>query len=391
MKTSKRIALLGNMNNNLFNLTRYLRDQGCQAHLFIFPSDPHHFQPDADIYSAENLDYVHHLQWGNAFDLVSTSVETIKKDVGNFDFYIACGSGPAYLAKAGIQIDLLVPYGADLYEMPFFRLVRPTKLFHFYIFTRYQQKGIRTSKNLTYADNAAFLEDKVSRIGFTGKRLYSGVPFVYAKQYAPDVISQWYPVSKYYQAFLEIRKEFDLVIFHHSRHCWKNEPDPVSLKDNDKLFKGLAQYRATSRKKVAIVTFEYGSDVKASKALCKELGLEDSVFWFPLMPRKEIMIGMSLSDIVAGEFRNSWFTYGVVFEAMALAKPVMHYRDDKLYEALELYPMIHAKEIPDIARAIEYYTDNKAELVEMGRSARNWLERNIIEKSLDDISKILAS
>lgn len=29
-----KIALIGNMNNNFFSITRYLRDLGCDAHLY---------------------------------------------------------------------------------------------------------------------------------------------------------------------------------------------------------------------------------------------------------------------------------------------------------------------------------------------------------------------
>ena len=44
------------------------------------------------------------------------------------------------------------------------------------------------------------------------------------------------------------------------------------------------------------------------------------------------MVGISLSDLVAGEFNNSWFTYGVVFEAMAMGKPIIHHRNDSIYK-----------------------------------------------------------
>jgi hypothetical protein len=390
MKKQKRVALLGNMNNNFFNLARYLRDLQYDAHLFIFPNDPKHFHPEADSYAIEFTDYVHYLSWGNPFDLLHTPVETILSDVGGFDHYIVCGTAPAYFAKANIQIDLMVPYGSDLYDIPFFKIVRPTKLWHYFIFTKLQRKGIRLTKHISIADSSALFKRSLQRIGFRGKRIYSGIPLVYTKQYAPDVISKYYSTSAYFPEFKKIRDQFDLVILHNSRHCWKDEPDPVALKDNHKLFQGVSAFlKKYPDRKVAIITFEYGHDVPASKQLCQELGIEKNVFWFPLMPRKEIMMGMSLCDIVAGEFRNSWFTYGVVFEAMALAKPVMHYREDKLYPAMELYPMIYAKESSDISNSLEKYYDNKDSLQQLGEGGKVWFERNIVEKSLADISTIL--
>lgn len=387
--SKKKVALLGNMNNNFFTLARYLRDMGHDATVFTLPYEPDHFRAEMDTFNDDYKSYVHPLTWGNPFDLPTTSADTIKKDVGGFDYYIVSGTAPAYFAKAGLPIDLFVPYGSDLYDLPFFKLVRPTKLWHYYVFTRYQQKGIRSATNINILDNSELFRKKLAAIGFTGKRLYIGIPLVYATQFGYEQIAQLYSRSTYYQAFNKVRQQYDLVIFHHSRHCWKDEPDPVSLKDNDQLFRGLAKFMQTSNKKAAVVTFEYGHDVPASKELCKELGIAQHVFWFPLMPRKEIMVGISLSDIVAGEFRNSWFTYGVVFEAMALSKPVMHYREDSLYKDLELYPMIHARRADDIAAALHRYAHSQDALAGVGKAGHEWFHRNVLERSLTEISAMI--
>ena len=45
--SKKKIALIGNVNNNLFALMRHLRDLGYDAHLFHRPENDH-FQPKAD-------------------------------------------------------------------------------------------------------------------------------------------------------------------------------------------------------------------------------------------------------------------------------------------------------------------------------------------------------
>jgi hypothetical protein len=238
--TKGSIALLGNMNNNFFTLARYLRDIGYAPHVFIFPYEPSHFRPETDTYSEEYESLVSYLPWGNAFDLLSTTKDQIRKHVGGYDYYLASGTGPAYLAKAEIRIDLFIPYGADLYDLPFFKIVRPTKLFHYFIFTRYQQKGIRTSRYINILDNSALFKNKLDEIRFDGVRSYSGFPTVYATQFGSGQIAQQYSKSIHYQVFKKIRDKYELVIFHHSRHCWKDEPDPISLKDNDKLLRGVA-------------------------------------------------------------------------------------------------------------------------------------------------------
>ena len=49
-----KIACIGNMNNNMFCLVRYLRDKGYDAHLFLV-DEFDHFLPGSDSY---NLEYI---------------------------------------------------------------------------------------------------------------------------------------------------------------------------------------------------------------------------------------------------------------------------------------------------------------------------------------------
>ena len=41
---------------------------------------------------------------------------------------------------------------------------------------------------------------------------------------------------------------------------------------------------------------------------------------------------MKFSDIICCQFKHSWMSYGVVFEALAMSKTIMTYRDDNLYK-----------------------------------------------------------
>ena len=59
-----------------------------------------------------------------------------------------------------------------------------------------------------------------------------------------------------------------------------------------------------------------------------ELGVEQQVYWFPLMPRREIMVGLSLADLSTGEFGFPNSGGGTVYESLAMGKPMLHYRDD---------------------------------------------------------------
>ena len=58
MFSGKKIGLIGNMNNNFFALTRYLRDAGYQAELIIVGEENAHFPPQSDSYEENFTDYV---------------------------------------------------------------------------------------------------------------------------------------------------------------------------------------------------------------------------------------------------------------------------------------------------------------------------------------------
>lgn len=377
-----RIALIGNMNNNHFVLARYLRDEGYDCRLFVLPYEPQHFRPEADSNVPEDLNMVSFPEWGSVENFHTHSAAAIKSWFAGFTHFIGCGTAPAILAKAGIRLNLFIPYGSDLYQLPFKWPRNPAKWINHFSFIRHQRKGIGEALNCSIADSSALFNKCLARLKFKGRRLSSGVPMVYIK--IPE------SGTNEKNEFSRFKEGNPLIIIHQSRHCWKNEPDLVSLKDNHKLFEGIALFRRKfPDKKVLLITLEYGKDVDASKKHIADLGITDSVIWLPLMPRKKLMSAVAVSDIVAGEFRNSWFTYGVVFEAMAAAKPVMHYRNDALYPEMELYPMLHASNPEEIAFTLEKYHDDRAALREIGVAGKQWYLKHSVHAALSDIRKIV--
>ena len=66
-----RIACIGNMNNMMFTLCRYLRDNGYDANLFCFKDEAVNFLPGTDSFDADKaeelfsqLGYLaHYLNW----------------------------------------------------------------------------------------------------------------------------------------------------------------------------------------------------------------------------------------------------------------------------------------------------------------------------------------
>ena len=55
----KRILLICNQNNNFFALTRYLRDRGYDADLYLMKEEFDHFKPETDSFNKNYKEFVY--------------------------------------------------------------------------------------------------------------------------------------------------------------------------------------------------------------------------------------------------------------------------------------------------------------------------------------------
>ena len=125
-------------------------------------------------------------------------------------------------------------------------------------------------------------------------------------------------------------------------------------------------------------------DVDASKDLIKAHKIEDHIVWMPLMQRKEIMLGLNMADISCGQFDNSWLTCGVVDETLASNIPLLHYREDALYETdyETLYPLMNAKTAADITERLEAYSLDKDYQNKLAELGSQWLKKYTVDNPL---------
>jgi glycosyltransferase involved in cell wall biosynthesis len=376
------------MNNSYFCLTRYLRDAGYDATLYQFKGEPEHFTPANDCYDDSYKKYTIAWEYGHPYQLMHVPAKKIREEFGQYDFLIGSGAAPAYLNKAGMILDLFFVYGWDLYKAPFFRIHNPLYTLQYFYCLYHTRAGIRKARHMTVGDSSPMFDRLLAKLHFQGKRHMFPSPAVYEPDYNPVAIQKFYPVSKSYEQYKSIRGQHDFLVFHNTRQIWKTTSNPVAIKDNDVFFRAFKRFNEKINGKAGVVAFEYGNDYEASKQLCNELGIERNVHWLPLSSRKELMIGMSMADLVAGEFRNSWFTYGVVFEAMAACKPVMHNRNDALYANQELYPMFSASNEEEIYNQLLFAYNNPAVCRETGEGANNWYKKNAVQRTLGELSAL---
>ncbi|MCO7223796.1 glycosyltransferase [Pleionea sp. CnH1-48] len=389
---ASKIACIGNMNNNMFNIVRYLRLNGYDATLFLLEDEKEHFHPSKDSFCDSYKNYTVELPWGNAYKLNQFSPDEIRSAIDGYDFFIGCGTAAAYLNKAGIDMDIFVPYGSDFYSAPFFKLVHPKRILKRIVFSSLQSKGILRAKCILIDSSNEIFEQPFKKLNYQGVRLNNGVPMIFFPEYSPEKISKYCGEMSSFKIMDELRSRKKLLIFHHSRHVWKSLSDPISVKRNDRLLRALSELvHKHHLKDIHLITLEYGEDVSSSKELIKELAIEEHVTWLPKMSRKELMAGIMKSDIVAGEFNMSWFSYGVVYEAMVASKPILHYREDSLYKEQypEMYPMLNAKEVDEIVdRLIESYK-NRANMLKIGKSANQWFRQYVVDEPIRVISKLI--
>lgn len=385
-----KIACLGNMNNSMFAIQRYLLDNGHDANLILF-GDEDHFKPEADTFDITSyLNKIKYVEWLKK-DLLSFDKQEVKSELKKYDFVIASGNIMSYLNACNIIVDLFIPYGSDLYELPFPRKESSESSYYKMleeVEISKQRKSIETSAAILWDYTNDDFEKIFDKLKLKGKRIKLPSPFIYVGEFNEMNFDHLKKMSVFSKRMEDIRKNFDLIIFNHSRQCWKNPPDQWSYKGNDVILKAYSKFKRTSSLKSCLILFEYGPDVEHTKMLANELGIQEHIIWMPLMPRKEILTIINFADVGLGEIGHySWFSYGAIYEFLSMKKPVIHFRNDKLYKDHynTMYPMFSAKNEQELIDHLSEYEKNPTYFKEVGVNAYNWFKENAINKPIKAI------
>lgn len=381
-----KVAFLGNMNNNHFAMARFLRDWGVDAHVLLFNNEFEHFHPMTDTYDLSYMEFCHQLNWGSPVNFLNTSRKQIEADVSPYDILIGCGLAPAYCHKIGRKLDIFTPYGSDIWSKTSYHLVSPHRLPSIWNSVYHQRCGIAQCVvfQMDYTNN--LYEKKYQKFKGTSVRWVVGLPMVYTGVYSPNVIKAMTNGTHWGNEIRRIREKSDLLLFYHVRHVWGSSTSDPTGKGTDILLRGFALFLKNHPEiNSTLILLEYGKDVNISKKLISELKIEDSVFWLPKMYRKDLMVGVALSDVICGEFMNSWLASGVIYEALAMAKPMLGYRNDNLYKDHypELYPMLNARDPDSICSRLKEYITDPNKYIALGEQGRQWYEKYVVEAALE--------
>ena len=382
---SPKVALLGNMNNNHFALARFLRDKGIDASLLLYDDQDEHFHPKCDTFGTDYMSWTRQLSWGSIRRFLSTSPSCIKEDLKPYDIIIGNGPAPAFCEKACRRLDVFVPYGADLWDLTAFnRLMAPHIIPHYWAMVYYQRKAIPRVEVFHMHENSNMFEERANHFQGNAVRWTEGLPMVYSPEYQESNVSEMTARTHWGHEFKRIREETDLMVVAHGRHHWGNHNDP-NTKGNDRLILGWKMFcERYEHLKCKLVLIEYGNHIQKSKKYIEDLKLENQVVWLPKMYRKDIVPGLLMADIVAGEFEHSWAIGGVYYEALVAGKPLLAYRDENSHGNHKgLYQIYNAKDPEAIAQRLGEHIRNKNLGLKIGQQGKQWYEEQVVKKTID--------
>jgi glycosyltransferase involved in cell wall biosynthesis len=388
-----RIGILGNMNNNAVNLAHYLTDAGYDCELLLYINEANHFLPDSDGYESPPFN-IKYLSWGRYIDLWLKSGRQIRKDIIDYDFLIGSRLAPSFVRKAGLSLDIFMPTGGDIWTVPVFAGWSPKNLLKFLLVSRRQKAGIQGSAAIFFDRTNVETERKIAPVVQGVTRYEHPITCLYYPEFEGDYLQRRIAASGLIDKFRNIRQNSDIFLVHHVKHLWLADSvarfDVLQEKGNDRILHALKLFRSWYPDvSVTVLMCEYGVDYRETQRLAVELGVDNCIEWIALTPRKELLLAIHLADAVIGELARSWFSYGVVLEAMTMQKPVIHNRDDDFFEGCDLYPMIHADSAESVARAIERIHNLPREAEDIGRKSGRWLRDVAIGNAISDITSLI--
>lgn len=372
-----KIALIGNMNNNHFGIKRYLEGEGFQCDLYLFDNLPEHFLPINDTWEIDkHQGSIKKLNRGIPFfDFFKKKIDV---DFKKYDICIGTGLTPYYFYRFGLKLDIFIPYGSDLYELPFkkkwsFESLKSfaKSLHHNFFIYKYQKEGILATSNIFTINHIKIIQDALLKLNRTTLPLST-----------PMVFIEKPPSSIDFSSYLDLKKmnSFDFKIISHSRQLW-GDSRGLDSKGNDKLIKGFSLF-AKNNKKACLVLFEYGPSLEKSKQLINDLNISDKVIWVKKMPRKLIYSLLNeFADMGADQFDTGYFG-STTYELMAHGLPVLNYLNSTAEEFEKnikrpLPPLLNVNSFEEICDAMHKVFSNDEFRSRLGKQARDYFEKHL--------------
>ena len=273
-------------------------------------------------------------------------------------------------------MDIFLPYGSDLYELPFKKKWEFNSAKSFLIillhnlFIHYRQKkGILATKRIFTINHIKSISESLTKLNRNSLPYFT--PMIYLEKLTPEIdLNQYLDIEKL--------QSFKLKVISHSRQAWGYSAKYDS-KGNDVLIKGFSLY-VKNNPNACLILFEYGPSVEKSKMLISKLGIEEKVIWVRKLPRKLIqLIIKKYADIGADQFESGYIG-ATAYEFMAHGIPVMSYLNLSSYEFEKKLlrpfpPIINTSSAEEVSKAL-HSIHKKSELHTMlSKKTNNYFDK----------------
>ena len=163
------------------------------------------------------------------------------------------------------------------------------------------------------------------------------------------------------------------VFFSPTRHHW-HTGDGNWLKGNDIFLRAAGRLAAEGRR-FRLVLVEWGVEVEKSRALIRELGIEDRVTWLPTMSKRQLWKAYCEAHAVVDQFTLPALG-GVAFETLALGRRLITRIDEPVLARFfgKAPPLLNGTTIEDVTASMRAVLDDPDDLAGTGTEARHWIE-----------------
>ena len=167
---------------------------------------------------------------------------------------------------------------------------------------------------------------------------------------------------------------FDLVFFSSSWFYWHGVGEIP--KGNDRFLRAFARFTETGAN-ACLVAVEHGPDIAEAKALIRDLGIQDRVFFRDRATQRELSRCFYECDVVVDSF-----LYGepglATLDAMSHGRTAMVYVDDSAARMAcgdDLHPVVNVSTEEEILEGLHRLSSDEYRL-DLGRQAAAWWRRH---------------
>lgn len=364
-----KVALIGNLVNMAYNITKFLRRRGIEADLLLSKSEigtsnPVWEDPELKEHWPEWIrfwDDYSRLTWHGRLlaSIPKVRILTPIFQLRKYDLIHSFCTASTYSQFTGRPY-IATATGSDLRELA----SENTKA------GRRMRRAFIKAKIVFFASDEGHVQ-QVKKLGLA------------QAQFLPPIID----TDKYAPFPSNMRKtNYEFTIFHPSRLDWSYQGvDRSSTKGNDRFFKAFARF-VKEGYNAFLTIIDLGVDREKTRELIAELGISENVEFVPKMSKNDLIKYYNEADVVIDQFDVGSLGY-VALEGMSCAKPVIVYVNTECYKVCypDLPPVLNARSEDEIYERLLEVSD-RARRETIGKNAREWiLKYHHWEKVIDKL------